>query len=140
MPLSEEDRLRLENDALLRIVQSFANMRDDNPYVAHQIERARAALAEIKNRKKALKRRDELEQACFHVTNVAVDAKIRNPAIIISRFGKNDWEAYIEQFEDAEFIGVGTGNSPLEAVRDLLSATKSYAARCKSGLAKHRSV
>jgi len=140
MPLSEEDRLRLENETLLRIIQSFANMRGENPYVARQVERARAALSAIKQRKKALKLRDELEEACFFVVNIAVDAKIKNPAIIISRFGKNDWEAYIDKFEHTDFIGVGSGSSPLEAVRDLLSATKSYAARCKSGLRKHRSV
>ncbi len=115
-------------------------MRDANPYVARQIVRAREALAAIKQRKRAFKKRDEVEEACFHVVNHATEAKIRNPAIIISRYGKNEWEAYIQGFEDAEFIGVGCGDSPVEAVRDLLAAVKNYLARCKRGLAKFRAV
>lgn len=140
MPLSEEDRLRLENEALQKIVQSFANMRADNAHVARRVERARNALSAIKRRRKALRVRDDLEEACFFIVNIATGLKIKEPAITLSRYGKNEWEAYIEQFEDAEFIGVGLGNSPVEAVRELLAATKSYAARCQRGLARHRSA
>jgi len=135
----EEDRLRLEVDTLQKVVQRFADMQDPNPAVVRNIAKAREALSIIKKRRKALVR-DEVEEACFYVVNQATLAKIREPAIIISRFGKNEWEAYIEKFESAEFIGVGIGISPLEAVRDLLAATKSYVARCKRGAERHRSV
>jgi hypothetical protein len=140
MPLTEEDRLRLENEALQKIVQRFANMRGNNTYVVRQIDKARLVLSAVKKRHRAIKVRDAVEEACFHVVNVATGAKIKNPAISIQRYAKNDWEAYIENFETTGFIGIGEGTSPVEAVRDLLALTKSYQARCKRGLENHRSV
>lgn len=131
--LSEHDQLLLENEALRACVQQFAGMRSENPYVNRQIERCRAALRVIHKRRKALKTRDEVEEACFFVINAATEAKIRNPAVCIHRYGKNDWDAFIDEFEKPEFIGVGYGNNPLEAVRDLLALTKVYLARCKRG-------
>ena len=131
--LSEEDQLRLENAALRACVQKFAGMRDENPFVARQIERCRTALSNLHRRRKALTLRDEVENACFHVINIATEAKIKSPTIEIHRFGKNDWDAFITGFDRQEFIGVGYGNTPVEAVRDLLSQTKVYLARCKRG-------
>jgi hypothetical protein len=138
VPLSDFDRLRLENEALLRIVQTFANL--GYPHLESRVQRARNALSAIKKRKKALKPRDEVEEACFIIVDEATRLKIEKPTISLSRYGKNEWEAFIEKFEGVEFIGVGMGNSPVEALRDLLGATRSYAARCKQGIEKHRAV
>lgn len=129
--LSEADRLTLENDALRACVQKLAGIASDNTRVMKSVEKCREVLSLAAKRRKAVKRRDEIEQACFYLINHATQAKIANPTVLITRYGKNDWEAYVEGFEDPERIGVGEGTSPLEAIRDLLGRTRSYEAKCK---------
>jgi len=131
--LSEHDQLLLENEALRACVQKFAGMRSENTYISSQVERCRHALKLIAKRHKAVKPRSEIEEACFFVINAATEANIRNPSIEIHRYAKDDWDAFITGFEKPEFIGVGYGNTPIEAIRDLLARTKVFLARCKRG-------
>lgn len=131
--LSDVDRLTLEVEALRKCVQGFASLRGSDPRVIKLVETCRQTLSIVARRRKAVRHRDELEQACFFVIDHASRAKIENPSIILQRYSPNDWEAWIDEFDDEAIIGVGEGASPILATRDLLVKVKNYERRCMRG-------
>ncbi len=133
--ITEDERLRLEHEALLRIVQNFANIRTkENPspselqdllsIVQHRVGYARNILTDIKRRKRVPKAEDPLEQVCLYIRNATKHRGVeQDPYIMIERIGRRLWDASVAGFE--EEFGIGTGATAIEAASHLLGKVKS---------------
>ena len=133
--ITDAERLRLENEALLRCVQKFANISAvDHPHIAALVESTRMQLREIAARRKAVRPKDaqQLEDTCFFIVDHCAQAGIEDPFLILERLGKRQWHAVIDQH--IETVGFGEGTTALAAAQLLHTRIKSYRQRLARGL------
>lgn len=124
--LPEIDRLRLENEALHRVVQRFANIpldvEHDVGVIIRTIQKARNILADVKRRQKPPRTEDPVEQACFYIVNAAKGRGVIDPFIVLERQSRRSWTAVIADYEIN--FGIGEGLTALEATQRLLGKVK----------------
>jgi hypothetical protein len=133
--ISELERLRLENEALHRCVQKFANVSaDEHPHIASLVAGVRQQLREIAARRKDVRPKDiqQLEDTCFFIVNHCTQMGLKDPLLVLERLDKRQWHAVVDQH--VETIGVGDGATALSAMQLLHTRVKSYRQRLARGL------
>lgn len=132
--ISELERLQLENEALLNVVQKFAKFRTDNPYITELVAGTRIVLQSIAARRKAVRAKEDerIEQTCFNIVNQCTQLHIDEPFIVLERNDKHDWTALLD--DHVEGIGVGNGTTALSALQLLYARVKAYRQRQMRGM------
>jgi ribose 1,5-bisphosphokinase PhnN len=126
--ITEEDRLRLENEALSRIVQHFASLPTNcATYKAEGIqvivEKARNILGEVKRRRKRLNPTGDVERLSAVLVEEARRRGVQDPCVVLERLGRASWEAYLGDLDDD--LGIAQGATAFEAVNELLRLVRS---------------
>jgi len=131
--ISDADRIQLENEALRKCVQSFANISSDHPEVDALVQRARRALQQVAERRRALRpvEPELIEQACFAIENFCLSEAKHvppfQPFVVLERWGKRHWQAFVDGHE--EIVGLSDASSALDAVEQLFGRLRSYDVR-----------
>jgi hypothetical protein len=132
--ISDVERLQLENEALLNVLQKFAKIRTENAYIADLVAGTRIVLQSIAARRKAVRSKEEerIEQTCFNIVNQCMQVHIDEPFLVLERNGSRDWSALLDGH--VESVGVGDGTTALGALQLLYARVKSYRQRLERGM------
>ena len=128
--ISDADRIQLENEALRKCVQLFANVSSEHPEIDALVQRARRALQQVAERHRTLRpvEPELIEQACFTIENFCLSEAKHvppfQPFVVLERCGKRHWQAFVDGYE--ETVGLSDASSPLDAVGQLFHRLRSY--------------
>ena len=122
--ITDDERLRLENEALTRIVNLFATLpMNVETYKAEAVQyivrKARNILQEVKKRNKGPSKTGDVERISVFVVEDAKARGIADPCVVFERIMTGSWEAYLGDHD--EDVGVARGKTAFEACCQLLT-------------------